>query len=56
MILAKLVETHVSNSKNLNSNVIFHLLREANVTVESTKVNQKYKDEIIYDLGRVNRC
>jgi hypothetical protein len=56
MTLAKLVEQQVSRSENLNSTAISSLLQKNKVTVESAKFNQRYKDEIMYDLGRVNRC
>ncbi len=56
MTLAALVEQQVSKSENLNSTTVSTLLQKTKVTVEATKFNQRYKDEILYDLGRVNRC
>lgn len=56
MTLLKLLETKKRQYEELNVETITKILNRKNIVIEKVTFDNKYKDEIIYDLNHINRC
>jgi hypothetical protein len=56
MTLFVLAHEHIRQSDDININIIKTILKRKNLKLSALPVPSNYTDELIYKLGRINRC
>lgn len=56
MTLATLLEKEEPKTSDMNSQLVSKLLQKKTLKVENNTFNKNYRDTLLNDLGKVNRC
>lgn len=56
MTLFKMLEKQKRKTEVFNMNTLGKILDRKDIKIESATFDKKYQDEIMYHLGRINRC
>jgi hypothetical protein len=56
MTLLKIIEQSKRDSDKLDTNTIGRVLKRVKIDMSNITINEGHRDEIIYSLGKINRC